>query len=278
MTPALLAGAAAAAGVFALWEALAATAPWRRSGVPGRLLQALLAADGETAAERRRLTAVAAVTLLAGGALLAGPVAGVLTAVLAPWGVRAGLRWRRRRARARLAAGMPAAARALADALTGGHALLGALEAAGDHTPGPAGLRLRAAGRAVRLGAPAEDAVRGLRDEAGDPAWEAMVTAILLQRTAGGDLAGLLRTLADGAEHGARAEAGARAALAQARATAQLIAGVPLLGFLGLAFLSPGTVAAIAARPAALGLLVAAALLGLLAGALLLGLARSVQR
>jgi len=134
------------------------------------------------------------------------------------------------------------------------------------------------AGRAVRLGAPAEDAVRGLRDEAGDPAWEAMVTAILLQRTAGGDLAGLLRTLADGAEHGARAEAGARAALAQARATAQLIAGVPLLGFLGLAFLSPGTVAAIAARPAALGLLVAAALLGLLAGALLLGLARSVQR
>ena len=58
----------------------------------------------------------------------------------------------------------------------------------------------------------------------GAPAWDTIVAAILLQRDAGGDLAGLLRSIAAGLEEAARVEADARSATAQARFTAWLVA------------------------------------------------------
>ena len=128
-----------------------------------------------------------------------------------------------------LARGAPHAARALADALSGGHAVRGAL-ARGGRAASPArpGRELAARGRA--LGARRRDrgpCSRRCAAARADPAWDTIVAAILLQREAGGDLAGLLRT-SRRARGAARLEADARSATAQARFTAWLVALLPV--------------------------------------------------
>ena len=92
-------------------------------------------------------------------------------------------------------------------------------------------------------------ALERLRSTAGHRAYDAIVTAILLQREAGGDLAGLLRRLATSLEQDSRAEADARAATAQVRFSAGLVAGLPAIA-VGLAEIAaPGSVAALLASP-----------------------------
>jgi tight adherence protein B len=87
------------------------------------------------------------------------------------------------------------------------------------------------------------------------------VAAVLLQREAGGDLAGLLRALAAELEAARRAEADARALTAQARFTALIVGGLPA-GALVLAELgAPGTIAGVFANPLAAALAVLALLL-----------------
>ena len=72
---------------------------------------------------------------------------------------------------------------------------------------------------------------------------------MLLQRDAGGDLAGLLRELAASGEAADRAERDARAATAQARFTAWLVVGLPFAGALLTELAAPGFAAALLANP-----------------------------
>ena len=98
-----------------------------------------------------------------------------------------------------------------------------------------------------------------LRVRAADPAWDTIVAAILLQREAGGDLAGLLRSIAAGLEEAARVEADARSATAQARFTAWLVALLPV-GAAAVAELArPGYIGELLRAPLAPWLLGAAA-------------------
>jgi tight adherence protein B len=123
----------------------------------------------------------------------------------------------------------PAVARALGDALAGGHSIRGALEDLGA-APAIAGVareELRGLAAGLALGEPTEDVLERLGRRARDPSWDMLVAAILLQREAGGDLAGLLRGVATTLESARRTEADARAATAQARFTAWLVAGLP---------------------------------------------------
>jgi tight adherence protein B len=251
---ALAAGALAVAGT---WEALGAL----DGRVPVRALARILAplrADRDPdRAERRRLTLVGVATLLAGGWLLAGPVVALAAGAAGPAAVRQLLAVRARRRRAAIDAGAPAVARAVADALAGGHSVRGALAAAAPAVPGAAGEELRRAAAALGLGEPTEAVLEALRRRAGSPAWDTLVAAVLLQRDAGGDLAGLLRTLARRLEEGRRADADARSATAQARFTALLVAALPA-GAAGLAELgAPGYLASLAAAPLTLALLLA---------------------
>jgi tight adherence protein B len=97
-----------------------------------------------------------------------------------------------------------------------------------------------------------------LRARAADPAWDALVAAILLQRGAGGDLARLLRDLAGSLEAAARLARDARAVTAQARFTGGLIAALPV-GAMALAELaSPGYLPGLLRAPAAAAMVVAA--------------------
>lgn len=267
---AITAALAAAAGVWAAWDALAVLAAWRRGGALTRLIAPGGGARDATRAERRRLGIVAALTLAAAGMLVAGPVA---AAVLATAGPIVGTRlpaWQRARRRRRLAVALPTVARALADALSGGHAIGGAFAAAA-RVPGPAGVEAGRIAAAIALGATPAAALTGRGDLAGLPAWDAIVTAILLTQEIGGDLAGLLRTVAGGAEAGARAEAQARASIAQARTTARLVAAAPLAAGAGLELLRPGTTVAVVTEPLPL-------LLAILGGAFALAGTAAIAR
>jgi tight adherence protein B len=266
VTGPLLAAAAAMLGVFGAWEALAIVEQLRPAQAIGRALTPLRLAGrigrAPTAPERRRLALVAAGTLLAAGWLLAGPAAGILLGAAAPAAVGPVLAARRRRWRRALGDGVPGVARALADALAGGHSIRAALEGLGaDGLPGAAGAELRTVAHRLALGVPTEEVLIGLRDRAAHPAWDTLVAAILLQRGAGGDLAALLRSIAEAAEHARRVEADARGLTAQARATARLVAGLPCAALALGELLAPGTLGALVADPRSRLLLLAGAAL-----------------
>jgi tight adherence protein B len=248
-----LAAAAAVAGVLGVWEGLAAIERTRAVAALARLVAPVVRAGREgvapTAPERRRLGVLAAAGLAAAGWLVAGPVAAALAAITGPVIAAAVVRARRRRFRAALVASAPAVARSLADALSAGHAVRGALGLAAGGATGPAGHELRAAARALRLGAPTTTVLETLRRRAASPAWDAMVAGILLQRDAGGDLPALLRDLAGALEAAARQDREALAAIAQARFTARIVLILPIGAALLAELASPGFLMRLAANP-----------------------------
>jgi tight adherence protein B len=194
---------------------------------------------------------VGAATLAAAGWLAAGLAGALLLGAAGPAAVRQALATRARRRRARLASAAPAVARALADALAGGHAVHGAILAAarGGGLTGPAGEALDDAGCGLELGEPVEDVLEALRRRAGALAWDTLTAAILLQRDAGGDLAGLLRDLAERLEQARRDEAEAQTATAQARFTAWLVAALPAGAGVLAELASPGYLVSLADAP-----------------------------
>jgi tight adherence protein B len=229
----LLAGLAGALAVAGAWEALAAAEQASVARVAARLTAPLRAAARHgrepSAPERRRLALTGAVTLLGAGWLIAGPAAGAAAAAAGPWLAGRLVAARRARWRAELGRGAPAAARAMADALAGGHGVRGALSSAssGSGLRGAVGSELRGATRALELGERTDVVLEHLRRRAGDPRWDTIVAAILLQREAGGDLAGLLRSIAEAQEEAARVESDARSLTAQARFTAWIVTLLP---------------------------------------------------
>ena len=275
---ALLAGAAGACAVLGGWEALVVLERAKVAAAVARVLAPLRRARKEgrepTAPERRRLALLAAGTLLAGGWILFGPLGGVLLAAAGPPVLLGAARARRRRYLAELARGAPLAARALSDALAGGHAIRGAVGQAARGLPGAAGAELRAAAARLELGAATEVALERLRRRAASPAWDTIVAAILLTREAGGDLARLLRGCAQSLEDATRLEAEARSATAQARFTGLLVMALPA-GAAGLAELaSPGYIASLARAPLTAWLVGCAVLCQLVAFAAIHRLAR----
>jgi tight adherence protein B len=276
----LLAGLAGALAVAGAWEALAAVEQAAVVRAAGRLLGPLRAAGREgrepSPPERRRLALVSAASLWAAGWLLAGPLPGLVAAAAGPWLLGRVLAARRARWRAELARGAPAAARALADALAGGHAIRGALAAAaaGGGLAGATRAELRDAAHALELGERTEVVLDRLRRRAADPRWDTIVAAILLQRDSGGDLARLLRTIAAAQEEAARVEADARSLTAQARFTAWLVTLLPAGAAVLAELASPGYLVGLADDPLTAVLLVLALGCQVVAGVLVRRIAR----
>jgi tight adherence protein B len=276
---AVLAFGAGAVGILGAWEALAALERSRANAWLSRALEPLVRAGREgrapTRPERRRLLLVSAGALAAAGWLVGGPLLAVVAAVAGPVLAAAGVRARRRRYARELRRGAAGAARSLADAVAAGHSIRGAVAAAADGTPGPAGRELRAAAGAFALGAPTDAVLDGLRRGAADPAWDAIVAGILLQRDAGGDLTGLLRDQSAALEAAERIEREARAATAQARFTARLVLLLPAGAAVLAELAGPGLVAGLLAHPLSASLVATAAVLQVLAITAIARLARS---
>jgi tight adherence protein B len=257
--------AAAAVGVLGAWEALVAVERVRLVAAFGRAVEPLVRAGREgrdpTGPERRRLALLSTAALVVGGWIVGGPAAGAVAAVGGPLLVAALVRSRRRRYARELRAGAAGAARALADAVGAGHSIRGAIVVAAGGITGASGNELRATARALNLGDPTAIALEALQGRAADPAWDAIVAGILLQRDAGGDLAGLLREQAAALEAADRIEREARTATAQARFTARLVLVLPLGAAVLAELASPGLIAGLVTHPLSVWLVAVAAAL-----------------
>jgi tight adherence protein B len=265
----VLAFAAAVAAVLGVWDALAAVERTRLAGAFEQAIEPLRRAGREgrapTPTEQRRLALLATGALAAAGWLLGGVTLALVAGVLGPAVVVAAVRARRRRYARAVRKGAAGVARALADAVGGGHSIRGAIQAAAGGMAGAAGHELRTTARALALGEPTADALEGLRRRAADPAWDAIVAGILLQRDAGGDLAGLLRDQAAALEAADQIGRDARAATAQARFTARLVLLLPAGAAVLAELAGPGLLAGLLAHPLSVWLVGMAAVLQLTA-------------
>lgn len=228
--------------------------PLRRAGREGYAPSAL---------ERRRLAALATVAAVAAGWFLAGLALALPLVVagpaLAAWAISS----RRRRYRLAVERALPEVAIAVADSLGAGRSLRASLPAAAASLEGPAASELTRLGTELELGAPTADAVAGWRRRLRSPRLDAFAVALLSQRLAGGDLAGLLRRFAAGEAERDRAAEEARSATAQARFTGLLVVAMPSGGAVFAELLEPGFFATLLGSPAATAMLALAAALQL---------------
>jgi tight adherence protein B len=192
------------------------------------------------AAERRRLLVAGGAVALCLGTLLAGPLVGALLGTGGPWATAQLLRARREHYRRAVDGGAAELAVALADALSAGHSLRGAMEEAARGLGGQAGHELRRVAAELAAGAGTRGALEQLRTRTGSVRIGTVVAACLVQGGAGGDLARLLRECAAAFGDQARLEDEARAATAQARYTGLVVALMPLGGGLLVELASPG--------------------------------------
>lgn len=182
--------------------------------------------------------AAAATLALTGQPLLVpGAVAGVLGAAAAL------LASADRRHAVRVAGQLPGVAQHLASAVGAGLSLRQALGRAAADAPEPAATELRRVAAELALGARVEVALDGLTARVPAHDLRVMVTAILVQRRTGGNMARALAGLASRLEERTRLTRELRGATAQARMTAGMVALLPAVGGLAVEIAAPGTLA-----------------------------------
>jgi tight adherence protein B len=258
---------AAAGGLLALAAreavlASPAAARWMRTALEP-LRRAGREGYSPSTPERRRLAALGTAAVVAGGWFLAGVTVALPLAVagpsLAAWAIAS----RRNRYRAAVERALPDVAAAVADSLSAGRSLRASLPAAAASLDGPAAIELVRLGAELDLGAPTASAIGDWRRRMRSPRVDAFAAALLSQRSAGGDLAGLLRRFAEGAAERDRVAEDARTATSQARFTGLLVVAMPSGAALFAELIQPGFLAKLLSAPAATVLLLCAAALQL---------------
>lgn len=141
----------------------------------------------------------------------------------------------------RLAAQMPIVAQHLSGAIGAGLSLRQAVERASVDLAEPAASELGWLSAQLRLGVHVDDALDRFAERIPESGLRMMVTAISIQRTVGGNLAGALAMLAKHLEDRDRLAREARSATAQARMSAWLVAALPAVGGLAVELAEPGT-------------------------------------
>ena len=198
------------------------------------------------------------------GAVLASPLAGAaaaLGAALLPPGLR---RLRARRRREAFQAALPGALELVARALRAGQPLDAALLEAARSGPAPVAAAFGRVREDLALGAPFDVALRRLAAREPEvPEVHLLVSALLLGRETGGQLADVLDRLARTVRRRIAFRRELAALLAEGRATAWVLGSLPVAFLLGMAWLRPGHLEAWLADPAGRALLGIAVLLEL---------------
>jgi tight adherence protein B len=265
LLPVLVGGAAGGLAALAVREALLASpavAGWLRLALEP-LARAGREGYAPSTRERRRLAALGAFAAVGGGWFLAGPALALPLSVAAPAAVAWAISHRRQRYRAAVERSLPEVATAVADSLSAGRSLRASLPAAAAYLDGPPAAELARLGAELDLGAPTADALTAWRGRLRSERVDAFAAALLSQRQAGGDLAGLLRRFAAGAAERDRAAEEARSATAQARFTGLLVVAMPTGGALFAELIEPGFLAKLLGSPASAVMLALAAALQL---------------
>jgi tight adherence protein B len=252
LLPVLLAAAAGgllALGVREAVRASPAAARWLRAA-----LEPLRRAGSEgyvpSIIERRRLALLAGAAAVLAGWLLAGPVLALPLAIAGPASAGWAIARRRRRWRLSVERSLPALAIAVADSLSAGRSLRASLGAAAAFLDGPPAAELARLGAELDLGASTVEALAAWRRRMRSERVDAFAAALLSQRLAGGDLAGLLRRFATAAAERDRVAEDARSATAQARFTGLLVVAMPSGGALFAELIEPGFLARLLGSPA----------------------------
>jgi tight adherence protein B len=271
--PALIALAALAGGLVAIAvsEALLSApriASWLRAAVTPL---SRVAREGyvPSASEQRRLGLLGSGAIATLALLLTGLGPLTIAAAAGPWCVSVLVAQRRERYRRAVERSVPDVAGAIADAVSGGHSVRGAVAAAADSLDGPSSSELARIAADLELGASTRDALGGMRERLRSERIDWLATALLSQQAAGGDVSALMRRLAAAAANRDRVEDEARAATTQARFTGLLVVALPAGAALFAELLQPGFISRVLAEPASAAMLMAAAALQMVGFALI---------
>lgn len=256
-----------ASPAVAQWLRLALE-PLRRAGEEGYAPSPL---------ERRRLVGLGTAAAVAGGWFLGGFALALPLAVAGPSTVGWAIGARRRRYRRAVERSLPEVATAVADSLSAGRSLRASLSGSVNSLDGPPAAELARLGAELELGAPTAAVVEGWRGRMRSERVDAFAAALLSQRLAGGDLAGLLRRFAAGAAERERVAEDARSATAQARFTGLLVVAMPTGAAVFAELLQPGFLVELLGSPPAAVLLALAAVLQLAGFAAIRRFARVVE-
>jgi tight adherence protein B len=259
---ALIAFAALAGGLVAvaIRDALISApriATWVRAAVVP-LGRASREGYAPSADEQRRLAMLGSGAIAVTAVLLAGPGPLAVAAAAGPWCVGVLVARRRERYRRAVERSVPDVAAAIADAISGGHSVRGALAAAAGSLDGPSSAELARVAADLELGSSTADALGAMRARLRSERVDSLATALLSQQVAGGDVAALMRRLATAAADRDRVADEARAATTQARFTGLLVVALPAGAALFAELLQPGFVSRVLSEPASAAMLVAA--------------------
>jgi tight adherence protein B len=226
------------------------------------------------AEEQRRLALLGSAAIAGATVILTGIGPLAVAAAAGPWFVGTVVARRRERYRRTVERSVPDVAAAIADAISGGHSVRGALASAADSLEGPSAAELARVAADLELGASTAEALGGMRGRLHSERVDSLSTALLSQQVTGGDVAALMRRVAASAAERDRVDDEARAATTQARFTGLLVVAMPAGAALFAELLQPGFISRVLSAPASAAMLIAAAGLQLVGFALIRRLGR----
>jgi tight adherence protein B len=115
----------------------------------------------------------------------------------------------------------------IASGLRAGFGLIQALEGSADQLPAPLSIEIRRTLRDISVGSSVEDALEALNARVGSSDFDIVITAILIQRAVGGNLAEILDNVAHTMRERERIRGEIRTLTSQQRLTGYVIAGIP---------------------------------------------------
>ena len=279
--PALIAFAGLTGGLLAvaIREAILSAPPvaaWMRGSLSplGRITREGYVPSPE---EQRRLALLGSAAIAAAAVLLTGVGPPAAAAAAGPWVVGAVVARRKERYRRSVERSVPDIASAIADAISGGHSVRGALAVAAGSLDGPPAAELARLAADLELGTSTADALSAMRGRLRSERIDSLAVALLSQQVSGGDVAALMRRLAAASAERDRVDDEARAATTQARFTGLLVVALPAGAALFAELLEPGFISRVLAQPASTAMLVAAGGLQLVGFAVIRRLGRQSE-
>ena len=227
--------------------------------------------------EQRRLALLGSGGIAAGTVVITGIGPLAVAAAAGPWFVGAVVARRGERYRRTVERSVPDVAAAIADAISGGHSVRGALASAAESLEGPPAAELARVSADLELGASTADALGAMRGRLRSDRVDSLSTALISQQVAGGDVAALMRRLAAAAAERDRVDDEARAATTQARFIGLLVVALPAGAAIFAELLQPGFISQVLSEPASAAMLLAAAGLQMMGFAVIRRLGRPTE-
>lgn len=168
--------------------------------------------------------------VIVGALMVLSPIP-ALALVGVPFGFFATGFWLKRRISSRLhkmEAQLVELIQMLSSGLRAGFGLLQAMEAASEQISAPLSVEIRRTLRDTAMGASVDQALTALNERIGSPDFDIVITAVLIQRSVGGNLAEILDNVAHTMRERERIRGEIRTLTSQQRMTGYVIGGIPI--------------------------------------------------